>query len=119
MTLLGQLASHLIGDVASKAITAQIVRSFGLNDTQVRQVASGHILQAAGFLMTCQTWRLESVNRLLHSQLARQIHVTPEHSSASPMNEEQGRPGSGALHFNKRGTTSWRCLVYLLAQNGS
>jgi hypothetical protein len=71
-----------------------------LNPPQIGNVVRCHVLNQRELLVPIEASRLESIHRLIGTQVARQIDVAPEHAASSAVHKEERWTRAFALNFH-------------------
>ena len=69
LTLLTKLPAHLERDITAKAITAQIIGTMRLDDSQIRHITGCHFFKLLQFLFPVQATRAKTIDRLVRAEV--------------------------------------------------
>src|SRR6516225_2647045 len=103
LLLLLQLTRHFVRNIAAKAVAAEAIGTLRLDQAKVSDVISGHFFDAGKLVATIKSAGTKRINRLVLSEVAGEVDVTPEHPTSGTVNEEQRLARALTLDFDQRG----------------
>src|ERR1041385_5162782 len=93
-----KLLRHLERNFTAKAIPTEHIRPRWLQCAQVSNIPGSHVLDCSKLFNPFQSAGMETIDGLLIPEMASEIGVSPKHSTASAMHEEERRPGTMRLN---------------------